>query len=215
MRITAAIASVRKRNIVIPGLLLLTLLALISLFRLPAMADLSEINGGSKEIVTSSWQRGEVIAVLRHLERCDRVDAPCLRGPEGVTARAQKVASALAVDFSMLGLGKADIYHSPAQRTAETSELLFVGSGEARDWLLDCKEEDALYNRALKEKKPGRNLILVTHSSCIEEFEESLGHSSDTPDYAATLFLVNSDSTKNSDLLGFVDANDWQVVFGW
>lgn len=183
--------------------------------QLPAMADLAENNQTELELLKSSWNKGEVIAVVRHLERCDRVDVPCLNSEEGITKRSLGVGYALAEDFQILGLDKANIYYSPLQRTAETSQVLFGDEGIAEEKLYQCKEDKQLLNAAMGYKQAEKNLIFVTHSTCIDEFEQDLGFMSDTPEYATTLFAVRRSFGSKARLLGFVDAEDWELAFGW
>ncbi|MNW18497.1 hypothetical protein D3C71_2180810 [compost metagenome] len=66
----------------------------------------------------------------------------------------------------------------------------------------------------MQRKAPGRNLILVTHSSCMDEFEASLGLSESDLDYGGALFISTSEDKQSSKVLGFIDADDWDDVFG-
>lgn len=68
---------------------------------------------------------------------------------------------------------------------------------------------------ALANKQQGRNLVLVTHSSCIARFEDDLGFSSDTPEYGAAIFLSVEPQADQARLLGFVDTDDWDHVFNF
>ncbi len=61
---------------------------------------------------------------------------------------------------------------------------------------------------ALAKKIPGRNLVLVTHSSCMDEVNESLAYAEVDYEYGAAIFL-NVDSATEPNVLGFVDADDW------
>lgn len=179
----------------------------------PSMPDLSESDISERQFLYQSWSDGDSIVVVRHLERCDRADVPCLVNKDGLTARSVLVAGALADDFFRLGLDQTDIYNSPLARTDQTADLLFSTRSTDQGWLYDCRKEDTLLRDALSNKKPGRNLVLVTHSSCIARFEDDFGFSSDTPAYGTAIFLSVKPRPEAIRLLGFVDVEDWDEVF--
>ncbi|UCJ16500.1 histidine phosphatase family protein [Pseudomonas sp. MM211] len=178
----------------------------------PHMADLSEESRHELPNLLVQWESGDVIVLLRHLERCDKEDYPCLQGTEGVTSRSVVVGNFLAEGFSQLGLGKTDIYNSPLTRTAQTESIVFDDVGIDEDWLYQCRE--TMLKDALQHKAPGKNLILVTHSSCISAFEQALGYDSDTPEYGTSLFFTKASEPDSLDVLGFLDADDWGVTLG-
>ncbi|MND67381.1 Lipopolysaccharide core heptose(II)-phosphate phosphatase precursor [compost metagenome] len=178
----------------------------------PAAADLNRANPARVNALVSDWQRGDVIVLVRHLERCSRVDAPCLSGRAGITARSTAIGEHMGQEFRELGLANADIYNSPLKRTAQTAQVMFQRPTVKEDWLYQC---DATFmSQALQRKAPGRNLILVTHSSCMGEFEASLGLSESDLDYGGALFISTSEDKQSSKVLGFIDADDWDDVFG-
>lgn len=179
----------------------------------PAMPDLAESPAEQRQFLQESWASGDSIVVVRHLERCDRANVPCLVDKDGLTARSVSVAEELSDDFFQLGLHQADIYNSPLARTDQTADLLFSSLSSDQQWLYECRKEDTLLRDALAYKKPGRNLVLITHSSCIARFEDALGFSSDTPEYGASIFLSAEPRRKDVMLLGFVDVDDWDHVF--
>jgi phosphohistidine phosphatase SixA len=115
-------------------------------------------------------------------------------------------------EFRELGLANSDIYNSPLKRTAQTAQVMFNKISDKQDWLYQCNPE--FMGQALQRKAPGRNLILVTHSSCIDEFEASLGLSESDPDYGGALFISTSDDKTQHQVLGFIAADDWNDVFG-
>lgn len=181
----------------------------------PSMPDLSDSDAIERQFLYDSWAKGDSIVVVRHLERCDRADVPCLVEKDGLTARSVLVAAELSDDFYQLGLGSADIYNSPLPRTDQTADLLFNDKSSDQSWLYDCRKEDTLLRDALANKQQGRNLVLVTHSSCIARFEDDLGFSSDTPEYGAAIFLSVEPQAEQVRLLGFVDTDDWDHVFNF
>lgn len=176
------------------------------------MPDLSESDISERQYLYDSWSNGDSIVVVRHLERCDRADVPCLVEKDGLTARSVLVAADLSDDFFRLGLEQADIYNSPLARTDQTADLLFSSRSTDQGWLYNCRKEDTFLRDALSNKKPGRNLVLVTHSSCIARFEDDLGFSSNTPEYGTAIFLAADARSKDIRLLGFVETDDWDEV---
>lgn len=196
------------------GLALSAGVALYVVLQPPAIADLSEEHRHYTGELLQSWQDGNVIALVRHLERCDKYDVPCLtEDPDGLTARSQPVAEGLRDDFQQLGLEKALIYNSPLSRTAQTEMLVFGDAGEDRDWLVNC-ERDFL-NQVLANKRADTNLILVTHSHCINRVQEVLGYADEDPYYGSVVFLTLTEATQQPKVLGFLDADDWYSTLGF
>lgn len=205
----------RQRQAIALAVMCIPVLLLTLILLPPAMPDLSESEEHERQYLFESWNAGDSIVILRHLERCDRADVPCLFGKDGLTARSTLVASELSDDFFQLGLDNADIYNSPLPRTDQTADLLFSSRSSDEQWLYDCRKEDTLLRDALSNKKPGRNLVLVTHSSCIARFEDDLGFSSDIPDYGTAIFISAEPRRDKVRLLGFVDTDDWDHVFNF
>lgn len=174
----------------------------------PEIEDLSEERSGELPSLLAQWQEGDVIVLLRHLERCDKEDYPCLEGTEGITSRSLPVGGWLADGFGQLGLSRTDVYNSPLTRTAQTESLVFNDVGMDEDWLYRCKER--MLDDALEHKVPSKNMVLVTHSSCISAFEKSLGYDSDTPEYGTALFFSKSADSDSLQVIGFLDADDWK-----
>lgn len=202
----------RKALLLIP--VLLVVYFGIFLLEPPAIADLSKENRYQVPQLLSQWDKGKVVVLLRHLERCDREDYPCFVGTSGITSRAVPDGHKLGKSFYRLGLNKSDVYNSPLTRTAQTEDIVFNGAGTDQEWLYKCRRE-TLLDDVLKIKKPGRNLILVTHSSCIANFEEALGYDSDTPHYGSSLFFAEDPETQSLHALGFLDSDDWDTSFGF
>lgn len=176
----------------------------------PVAPDLSLSDPSHVDRLVEDWRGGKVIVLVRHLERCSRVEAACLGPATGITARSAKIGTALAGEFRELGLDSADIFNSPLTRTAQTAELMFEQS-QVQDWLYQCKED--FLEDALRRKASGRNLVLVTHSSCMDESEQALQLSDLEFDYGTALFISASESGRGR-VLGFIDAADWDLVFG-
>lgn len=212
-RWTAVAALNKKRTLVAvtavcgAGFLALTML------QPPELADLSEENRYQLPNLKAQWARGDLVVLVRHLERCDKEDFPCWEGSDGVTSRSVAVGRELGEDFFQLGLSKSDIYNSPLSRTAQTEQIVFKDVGKDQEWLYRCRE--TMLADALKSKMPGRNLVLVTHSSCIAKFEQALGYDSETPDYGTSLFFSATEAPGSLAALGFLDAEDWFIALGF
>lgn len=201
-----------KRTSIIAGAVAATSLLTVALLQPPAIADLSEESRYQLPDLLAQWKRGEVVVLVRHLERCDKEDFPCWEGNDGITARSVAVGQELGDDFFQLGLDNSDIYNSPLSRTAQTEAIVFKDVGKDQEWLFRCRE--TMLSDAIKSKVPGRNLVLVTHSSCIAKFEQALGYDSETPDYGTALFFSASENPGSLQVLGFLDAEDWDATMG-
>ncbi|WP_462383122.1 lipopolysaccharide core heptose(II)-phosphate phosphatase PmrG [Pseudomonas sp. Marseille-QA0892] len=178
----------------------------------PEIADLSEESRHELPDLLAQWDKGNVIVLLRHLERCDKEDSPCLEGTEGITARSVGIGQLLADSYTRLGLANTTILNSPLTRTAQTESIVFADVGADMNWLYECR--NTMLSDALAHKAPGKNLVLVTHSSCIEAFEQALGYDSDTPAYGASLFFSADARSGSLRVLGYLDADDWDIAVG-
>lgn len=177
----------------------------------PSVGDLSEENRKMVPTLLSEWQEGDVIVLVRHLERCDRADSPCLdEQKNGITVRAVHQGYELGKGFSRLGLARTDISNSPLARTTQTSQIVFSREEPNQSWLYRCKDE--MVESVRQRKEQGRNLILVTHSGCMQAFQEELGFDDDTPDYGTALFVSKDHVSKELLVLGFLDIEDWKVT---
>lgn len=172
----------------------------------PKPADLSESPFALTANLLAEWQDGDVIVLVRHLERCSRVDAACLGEPSGITQRSTATGAELREQFSGLGLAATDIYSSPLIRTSQTRTLLFPEATANEDFLYQCKKN--FVQDALAKKIPGRNLVLVTHSSCMDEVNESFAYGEVDYEYGASVF-INVESQTEQQIIGFIDAGDW------
>ncbi len=157
------------------------------------------------------WRKGDMIVLTRHVERCDHSTAPCLDSPDGITARAKGVALELGKQFKSMGLENTDIYSSPLTRAAQTSMFMFQQASAGQEWLFHCK--GTMLRDVIQHKQKQRNLILVTHSECIDEFEKSLGlGKSKTLDYGASLFISAGDKNPTPHVLGYINSRDWELI---
>lgn len=163
------------------------------------------------EALTSSWARGDVIALVRHVERCDRSPTPCVGPLEGVTVQGKAVALTLGAHFNLLGLNRTDIYSSELTRARQTASFMFARPVAAQSWVFNCT--DTMLPDALKNKVPGRNLVLVTHSECMDELESEMHVPTDTSFvYGTSLFIDAEGLNDKPQMLGYIEPKDWAGI---
>jgi phosphohistidine phosphatase SixA len=200
----------RYRNaLVVLASALLAIPLTVWLLRPAAMPDLAHGNVEGARALLAGWAKGDMIVLVRHVERCDHSSAPCLSGNDGITDRSRSVAVAVGARFEQLGLAKADIYNSPMVRTAQTSGYMFNRVDAGDDWLINCK--GTMLRDALAHKVAGRNLILVTHSECMAQLQKDLDLPVSTLGYGASLFVI-AQAQQTPRILGFIEASDWHSV---
>jgi phosphohistidine phosphatase SixA len=202
------VARFRNAAVVLASALLVIPLT-VFLLRPAAVPDLANGNVAGARALQAGWSKGDMIVLVRHVERCDHSPAPCLSGNDGITDRSRSVAVAVGAQFEHLGLGKADIYNSPVMRTVQTAGYMFNRVNAGDEWLVNCK--GTMLRDALAHKVAGRNLILVTHSECMSQLEKDLKLASSTLGYGASLFIT-AEALKAPRMLGFIEASDWRSV---
>jgi phosphohistidine phosphatase SixA len=201
-------ARYRNAAVVLASALLVVPLT-VFLLRPAGVPDLAHGNVAGARAMLSEWAKGDVIVLVRHVERCDHSRAACLVGHDGITDRSRSVAVAVGARFEQLGLDHADIYNSPVMRTAQTAGYMFNKVGSGNDWLVNCK--GTMLRDALAHKVAGRNLILVTHSECMGQLEKDLKLSNSTPGYGAAMFITAAQEQAPR-MLGLIEASDWRSV---
>ncbi|NUT78214.1 histidine phosphatase family protein [Pseudomonas sp. C1C7] len=198
-----------RNSAVIVACALLVIPLTLFLLRPAAVPDLAHGNVAGARALQAGWAKGDLIVLVRHVERCDHSPAPCLSGDDGITDRSRAVAVAVGAQFERLGLGRVDIYNSPMMRTSQTASYMFNKVDTGDEWLINCK--GTMLRDALAHKVAGRNLILVTHSECMSQIERDLKLPSSTLGYGASLFIT-AESLKAPRMLGFIEASDWRSV---
>ncbi|WP_409298362.1 histidine phosphatase family protein [Pseudomonas sp. KCJK8993] len=188
----------------------LTLLLGLYLLQPAAVPDLAHGNASGLEALASGWAKGDMIVLVRHVERCDRSNAACLGPADGITDRARAVAVALGARFEQLGLARTDIYNSPLTRTAQTASYMFSKVSSGDNWLFNCK--GSMLRDALAHKVAGHNLVLVTHSECMAQLERDLKLATPTLGYGAALFVSTDTLDGTPKMLGSIEASDWRSV---
>jgi phosphohistidine phosphatase SixA len=200
----------RYRNtVVVLASALLVIPLTVWLLHPAAVPDLAHGNLAGARALAAGWAKGDMIVLVRHVERCDHSKAACLNGDDGITARSRSVAVEVGAQFEQLGLSKADIYNSPMMRTAQTAGYMFNKVSVSEDWLINCK--GTMLRDALAHKVAGRNLILVTHSECMSQLEKDLKLPTSTLGYGASLF-ISAETPQVPRMLGFIEASDWRSV---
>ncbi|NWA04496.1 histidine phosphatase family protein [Pseudomonas gingeri] len=181
------------------------------ILRPATITDLARHGASSAVALSTGWAKGEMVVLVRHVERCDRSKAPCLAGQDGITDRARDVAVGLGARFEKLGLARTDIYNSPLTRAVQTSFYMFNQASSTQDWLFDCRK--TMLRDLRRYKVPGRNLILVTHSECMNALEKSMKLSIPSMGYGAALFITENSPSQAPRVMGFIEASDWPQVF--
>ncbi|WP_411379227.1 histidine phosphatase family protein [Pseudomonas sp. MPB26] len=156
------------------------------------------------------WRDGDLIVLVRHEERCDRSANPCLGPVEGLTVNGSQQAQTLGKAFRTLGMDGSDVLASPAIRTAQTLRFMFGKNELTSGQQAVCGA--AMGEELLSHKTSGRNLVFVTHSGCIADFESTLGFPHATfPQYGSALFVqVLPNGTFKP--LGIVNSPDWPAA---
>lgn len=201
-----------------PIIFLILLFNISTSFSKPSIIlnHISERNSVEAFNLSTHWAQGNVVALIRHAERCDHSDNPCLDGVTGITSIGMDTAIEVGENFEQfLPSADAIIFNSPLKRTSQTAQLMFSGKSTSQNWLHEnCKER--FLEDILKHKPDRVNMVLVTHSTCINNLR-SLDHKKLIPinagedkNYALTVFLTISKESEVAFVLGYVNANDWE-----
>ena len=181
-------------------------------------AHISASNSIEAFNLSTHWAQGNVVALVRHAERCDHSDHQCLNGNTGITTIGKDIAVTIGDSFeAFLSKDHTAFYNSPLKRTDQTAQFMFDGASISQAWLHEnCKErflEDILEN-----KKEGVNMVLVTHSTCINNLhtlnnKKLVGIDAGADkSYALSIFLTISKADRKAYVLGYVYANDWEQL---
>lgn len=138
--------------------------------------------------VVQRWHTGDIVVLVRHGERCDRSDNPCLGPVDGITKVGNAAAQALGGTFNTLGMQNTDVMSSPFTRTLQTGKAMFGQTMTEQEWLAGCGP--TIKDEVLAHKTAGRNLLLVTHSGCMSDIEALLGYKyALASGYTSSLFI--------------------------
>jgi phosphohistidine phosphatase SixA len=173
--------------------------------------DLGAGNNLIKSALKEKWMQGSVVALVRHAERCDRSTNPCLGDAEGITVNGSNAAIAVGTGLQHLGLDKARMIASPSTRTRQTANLISGRVVTTQDWVGEC--DSAFKDAVLAHKHHNENLILITHSGCIDHFERQMGLRAGerSSAYTQTIF-VQVDGRHEPRILGSLNAAQWKEL---
>ena len=160
--------------------------------------------------VLASWRQGDLVVLVRHEERCDRSTNPCFGPASGLTIQGTQRATELGKAFDSLGMEATDVLSSPTTRTAQTSLFMFGKTELSPGPLAICG--DAMAEEILSHKQPSRNLMLITHSACMSDFQTSLGfpHAA-AAEYGSALFVKVLPNGK-LEAMGTLRIQQWAAV---
>lgn len=206
-----ALGRYRNTLVVIAATVITVFITLELLAPAPAPNLALPSNASRVLVLSESWAQGDVIALVRHGERCDRTSTLCLGPEDGITAHGELVSQALGQEFRQLGLAHADIYSSLLTRSRQTAKAMFIHPVSAQDWVFNCR--GTMLSDVLKHKVPGRNLVLVTHSECMDDLESQMHVPTDTTfSYGASLFIKADGHSAQPQMLGYIDTKDWNSM---
>jgi phosphohistidine phosphatase SixA len=174
-------------------------------------ANLAHEGAQSRAQLLQQWSAGEIAVLVRHTERCDQSSNPCLGPADGITRVGSEAAAGVGQGLARLGLTQTDIFTSPVTRTVQTAHYMFNSDPRTQEWLATCGT--TLRNDVVAHKVAHRNLVLVTHSGCIADFEKQSGlkHAAKDAEYGSALF-VHIDGNGQLQVLGIVNADDWNTL---
>ena len=167
------------------------------------------------------WSQGNIVTLTRHAERCDKSNNACLDGEKGITVPGKEMAVNLGNDFkALLDLDDTEIYNSPSKRTSQTAEFMFGNASIDKQWLLDdCKGN--LLQTIFENKEEGKNMVLITHSSCIKNLSElgdgklSGAGAENQETYGITVFFAVDKHEKQAYVLGLLYPDDWAKAMNY
>lgn len=181
---------------------------------LPGCSRIEDLASGdqmTKAGVYAGWTKGEIIVLVRHAERCDRSSNPCLADADGITVIGSETARQVGQGIKRLGLEQATILSSPETRTKQTAYAMFDKPADTQEWAKECDKD--FTGKLLAHKEPKRNLVLITHSGCIDHFARDMKISGGQreSDYTEAFFISVDDLGKPK-ILGSINAAAWQRV---
>ncbi|MHC8406814.1 lipopolysaccharide core heptose(II)-phosphate phosphatase PmrG [Pseudomonas sp. TMB3-21] len=161
--------------------------------------------------VAAHWQSGDVLLLIRHAERCDRSGHICAGEPTGITVKGSDAAAQVGEGLRKLGLSRAQTVSSEAVRTRQTAEAIAGHKVPTADWASECDRDFS--RAAVAHKHPGENLVVVTHSGCIDHFEREAGIAGGgrSSEFTEAVFVA-VDGVHPARILGSVASAQWQSL---
>lgn len=183
----------------------------VSVFKAAHVVNLGTNGMLKKSGLYAHWKQGDVVVMIRHAERCDRSTNPCMADAQGITLKGSEEALAVGAGLKRLGLVDARMITSPRMRTQQTADLISGHAVANEAWPNDCNGN--FKNAVQAHKVKGENMILITHSGCIDQFERKLGvpFNERSSAYAEAVF-VQVDGTHTPKILGSLNARQWADI---
>ncbi|APC19543.1 histidine phosphatase family protein (plasmid) [Pseudomonas frederiksbergensis] len=157
--------------------------------------DLGPTKKLARSGLSNDWKKGNVIVLIRHEERCDRSTNPCLGPDNGITALGSERAKEFGIRLkTYFELDNTDIFTSPMTRTVQTSDFMLGKASLLSDRETICGSD--IIDKLLKHKTTNRNLLVVTHYTCMTDLIRTSGHTQSwNPQYGSLLFAkITSDN---------------------
>ncbi|MBC3951236.1 histidine phosphatase family protein [Pseudomonas sp. DOAB1069] len=199
------------RSVIAVAAAIFTVVLIVWFYKATPVVDLSINNNFNNSKLYDRWVRGDVVVMVRHAERCDRSGNPCLGSADGITVNGSQSARAVGVGLQQMGLGNSRIIASPLTRTRQTADLILGRAVPTQSWASDCSS--GFKDAVLAHKQVAQNLVLITHSGCIDQFERKMGvRAGDrSSDYAQAVF-VKVDGKHAPSIIGAMDAAQWKNI---
>lgn len=194
--------------IVFSLILATALIWFLSTFRVLDLGSGSNLVGSG---LIERWKHGDVVVMIRHAERCDRSLNRCLGSADGITVNGSQAASDVGAGLQRLGLERAHLIASPLTRTQQTATYIAGRPVISQDWVGNCNTH--FKNEVAGHKIKGENLILITHSGCIDHFERVMGipARARSSEYAEAFFVAMDGKTVPR-ILGSLNAFQWKAL---
>ncbi len=203
------VSAFSRRSVIVMTLSIMAAVWIGWYWRATPVVDLSINNNFNNSALYNRWVRGDVVVMVRHAERCDRSGNPCLGSADGITVKGSQSAHAVGVGLQQMGLENSQIIVSPLTRTRQTADFILGRIVPTQSWASDCNS--GFKDAVLAHKKLAQNLVLITHSGCIDQFERKMGvRAGDrSSDYTQAVF-VSVDGKHAPSIIGSVDAAQWK-----
>ncbi|WP_410478256.1 histidine phosphatase family protein [Pseudomonas syringae group sp. J309-1] len=178
-------------------------------YKATPVVDLSINNNFNNSKLYDRWVRGDVVVMVRHAERCDRSGNPCLGSADGITVKGSQSAQAVGVGLQQMGLENSRIIASPLTRTRQTADFILGRAVPTQSWASECNS--GFKDAVLAHKQLAQNLVLITHSGCIDQFERKMGvRAGDRSSEYTQAVFVRVDGKHAPSIIGSMDAAQWK-----
>ena len=163
--------------------------------------------------VNKFWREGELILIFRHTARCEEDAFSCPPGEDALTVEGVNQAQLVHMGLQHLGSGEIDSFHSPMIRTTMTAGIVLPEQSSPATWLVnECKI--GLFEKLRSHKRPSVNLVLFTHSSCLNSLKNKyqnplLDFNAGDDKYFGVGVLFLPDDAANWDVSGCILPAQW------